>query len=1017
MMWLMLGMAYAASGTLNVLVFGESGMPQANVELSIYGEHTEKRMISDSYGSITLEMESGAYVLERQGYAPIKVQVVADQHSEIIYSATQQIDTQIPSAAVEDAQKIPSSAAEVAFSGRVVDVDGAPIDNAVLIFRGTEIEASTNENGSFSIDLPAGVYDLVVIKNSFIERRYDTMTIDEELTLEIVMSPSGYQMDDFFITAPRIEGTSASMLAERKEASSVNDVLGTEQMARSGDSDAAAALKRITGLSVVGGKYVYVRGLGERYSASLLNGSTLPSPEPERRVVPLDLFPTALLESITIQKTFSPDQPAEFGGGMIALKTRGIPTQPSLQIAVSGGIVEGSTFQSGLSGFENGSDWTSYGSRSRRLPTEVQEASNKSPLEETDMFSSRGYTASELESLGERMPNHWSLHEQKARPKMGVSVSGGRGWDIRGAQLGVWGAALWKEGWDFNSFDRNYYLVGENDQLEKSHTYRFDNLSHSAKVGAAVVTSLEWSEHSIQSTSLFNRSSDLTTRTYTGYNRDVATDIEVTRIGWKERALFFQQFAGQHPLPSDQNLRIEWRYAYSKANRQEPDRREFRYDLEEGSNVWYLSDRPEGNSIFYSELLDNNHDATLQLIKPLSIGNTSRQSEFKSGIGGVIRRRGVDTRRYKYMHKGSMSYDPDILSSPPADVFVSDHIGSDGFQFEEVTRQTDNYSARQEIWSAFSMIDAKLMKRISILTGARMEASFQNVETFELFNPDQQPVMATLENTDILPACTMSFDVGQPMMPEMMKVRLGYGRTVSRPDFRELSPATFNDVTGGRQVFGNPDLKRALIDNIDLRWEWYPNAGESLSIGGFYKQFHQPIESIIVVSAQHSVTYQNADSAINKGIEVDFRKSFAFVSPLLEELYLSGNASWIHSRVALSENAGIQTSNERPLEGQSPYIYNLQLGYASLDSSWGLSGLYNVFGPRITEVGALGAPDYVELPIHRLDLVGFVGIGSMQLRLKSGNLLNSPVRIMTGTEMVEEQLMGRSLDVQLRWNK
>ena len=248
-----------------------------------------------------------------------------------------------------------------------------------------------------------------------------------------------------------------------------------------------------------------------------------------------------------------------------------------------------------------------------------------------------------------------------------------------------------------------------------------------------------------------------------------------------------------------------------------------------------------------------------------------------------------------------------------------------------------------------------------------------------------------------------------------MKIRAGYGKTVSRPDFRELSPATFNDVTGGRQVFGNPDLERAQIDNFDLRWEWYPQAGESLSVGAFYKKFHQPIESIVVVSAQHSVTYQNADSAQNFGMEVDFRKNFGFLGGRMENLVLAGNASWIYSRVELSDNAGIQTSNARALEGQSPYVYNLQFGYDNPEGKGGVTALYNVFGPRITEVGALGAPDYFEESIHRLDLVSYFNPGDLRIGFKCQNLLDWPSRVRTGDVIVEEVYDGRTIGLSLNW--
>ena len=239
---------------------------------------------------------------------------------------------------------------------------------------------------------------------------------------------------------------------------------------------------------------------------------------------------------------------------------------------------------------------------------------------------------------------------------------------------------------------------------------------------------------------------------------------------------------------------------------------------------------------------------------------------------------------------------------------------------------------------------------------------------------------------------------------------------MSRPDFRELSPATFNDVTGGRQVYGNPDLERALIDNVDLRWEWYPTAQESFSVGGFYKNFDKPIESIVVVSAQHSVTYQNAERAQNKGLELDARVALSRVNPRLEGLFVGGNASWIDSKVELGENSGIQSSDVRALEGQSPYVYNLQFSYDDQDERWGSTLLYNVFGPRIMQVGALGAPDYFELPVHRLDWISFINAGDFRWAIRLKNLLDAPIQTKVGDTLIESRTAGRSIGIQLRWS-
>ena len=217
-------------------------------------------------------------------------------------------------------------------------------------------------------------------------------------------------------------------------------------------------------------------------------------------------------------------------------------------------------------------------------------------------------------------------------------------------------------------------------------------------------------------------------------------------------------------------------------------------------------------------------------------------------------------------------------------------------------------------------------------------------------------------------------------------------------------------------MYGEPNLKRAIIDNLDLRWEWYFDSNENLSIGAFYKDFTQPVESIVVVSAQHSVTYQNAKSAKNVGIELDFRKDFEFLGAYGSDFYLAGNAAWIDSEVQLSKNSGIQSSNQRPMQGQSPYVYNLIWGYDHPEQKSGFVAAYNVFGPRITEVGALGAPDYIEQPAHRIDCAGFFTIKGFRLSAKAGNLLDSPLKVTTGDKTVENVRQGRSYSARFGWD-
>ena len=301
------------------------------------------------------------------------------------------------------------------------------------------------------------------------------------------------------------------------------------------------------------------------------------------------------------------------------------------------------------------------------------------------------------------------------------------------------------------------------------------------------------------------------------------------------------------------------------------------------------------------------------------------------------------------------------------------------------------------------------------LEGSRLE-----VTTFELFNPDQKPIVAKLTATDLLPAATLT----QSLLPEpkdpnddVMQIRAAYARTVSRPDFRELSEAPFTDVTGGREVFGNPELQRALIDHVDLRWEWYPREGELMSVALFYKQFQDPIETVIVPTAQLTVTWENAESAYVRGVEADLRKTlFGLNSGLLDRMYVSMNGALIQSRVDLGAASGVQTESERALQGQSPWVLNAQLGYDNTDSKSIATVSFNVAGPRIVEVGAQGAPNTIEQPVPRLDLLLQQGLfRDFYLRLRGRNLLDPNVSLTQGDQIVREGREGWSALLSLEW--
>lgn len=1014
--WLPLLIATAAlaaeSGTVAGTVFDSDGLPAAGITVAF----DDTSVVTDAGGSFVLTLAPGTWTAQINDSATDPFGVAPGQLSELLITldgdriARAIIEAPEPVVPVAEAVDVPI----VTVAGQVLNEEtGGPVADARVFVRGSDAEAVSDATGAFTLQLPEGSWRLSVVRGGFSAASPD-VDATEGATVQVRLAPAAPELEEFVVLVPRIAGSDSALLDERKESSAVSDVLGAEQMARSGDSNAASALKRVSGLTVVGGKYVYVRGLGERYSATLLNGASLPSPEPERRVVPLDLFPTSMLDSVVIQKTFSPDMPGEFGGGVVRLRTKTVPEGPVASVGVTGAMTTGQTFTKSLRYAGGGTDWLGFDDGTRTLDADVQAASDEQPLEPRDLFSERGFTQDELEALGESMPNTWNLSRRTIAPDAGLALTLGYGkrWDS-GREVGVLLGGGWSQAWDQQDITKNYYLVSEGGP-ELSHTYDFESLKRTISLGGILTAGgSPLPGQSFSSVTVVSRKSDDEARQYGGFNRDVAQPIEVSRLRWVERMLISQQVAGQHVIEPLSNLTIDWRWTGSWALRDEPDRREYRYDIEQDGSFALLSDRPEGNQRFFSGLRDEGHDVGWDVTLPFA--NWTGQ-EMRVKAGGVVLRkdREVDTRRFKFMHKGPRANDVEVRQGTPEDAFATDNIGADGFQFEETTRQTDNYLASHAINAAYVMAEIPIHARFELMAGVRVEDSTQQVTTFELFNPDAEPVTAELHTTDVLPAATATVRLGPD---KAMAIRGGYGLTVSRPDFRELSPATFNDVTGGRQTFGNPDLQRALIHSVDVRWEWYPTSTESLSVGAFYKRFEGPIEKVVVPSAQLSVSWANSLASDSLGLELDGKKDFGFIHPALSDLWFAGNLTVIYSRVVLDPDAAsTNTSANRPMEGQSPYVINASLGYDNPDVGTNVSLLYNVFGPRIAEVGALGLPDVREMPYHQLDLVLTQQLpGGLQIRFKAKNLINHLRRFRVGE--LEEQTMrpGAEFGLGLTW--
>jgi outer membrane receptor protein involved in Fe transport len=902
-------------------------------------------------------------------------------------------------------------------SGTVVSFeDQTPIEGARVFVRGLTEEATTDKNGRFSMQVPAGTWDVSVIHSEYSTASKSGLLVvagaESDTTVE--MTPASVRLDAFTVTIPRIEGGTISLLEERKDTSQVADVIGAEQFSKSGDSTAAAALGRVTGLTVVDGKYVYVRGLGERYASSLLNGSMLPSPDPERRVVPLDLFPTSILESVVVQKTYSADMPAGFGGGVIRMRSRSFPEEFTAGIDVSLGYDTQTTFANGL-GYDGGSwDWLGVDDGTRELPQTVEDAAAKSPLKPVGRYSDKGYSRERLAEIGRSMPNNYATHRSTVMPDVGLSAKIGDTGEFFDLDVGY----LFALGYDYEHsrdlWSENIYNMGIDSPTWKAK-YDLENLTNTMTLSGMFAGGVEIDEHNtIKLTSVLSRITDDETRTYQGPLRDADTDLQLVRLRWLERQLLFEQIAGEHVLPGLGKTRIDWRYGFGQARRDEPDRREYRYDYYEDIDAFAFSDRPDGNSRVWSDLVDNTHDLGLAVTVPFNVWS-SLEANLETGVDFFYKTRDVSTRRFGF---DASSPPPRQERARPLEEQLSDdNINAEGgYVLGETTRPTDNYSAEHLITAAYLLTELPLTDTLDLSAGVRLEQSTQQVETRELFG-DNDPIISEVDNLDVLPSASLTW-----RFVEDMQLRGAVARTVNRPDFRELSPGCYDSVIGGRQTCGNSGLERAQISHLDARWEWYPDRGESVSVGVFYKDFSQPIELVYVPSANPQATYQNAEGATNYGVEFDVRKELDFSSNWTRDFYVAGNLALISSEIRIDTSDTLEqdvklTNTVRPLHGQSPYVVNVQFGYENPDVGTTAALLYNVYGARITEVGANRLPDAYEEPMHRVDFTYSQQLSEQfKLGFKAKNLLDARESSSVGSALTYDAYRGREFSLKLAWN-
>jgi len=881
-------------------------------------------------------------------------------------------------------------------SGQVVSAkDGGPVAGARVFVSGTPVDVKTDRKGRFEARLPAGTYAVSVIHGDFSTQTRDGLEVaaGETTTTEVELTPAGLELEDYVVTVPYIEGSVASAISEQRETSSVSEVMGAEQMSRSGDSDAAEALQRVTGLTIEDGKYVVIRGQPSRYTLTLWNNSPLPSPDPIRRVVPLDMFPTGVLKQVQVQKTYSPDKPGSFGGGLVDLQTRGVPEDPFGELSLSTGMNTQSLGQSAPT-YDGGSrDWLGEDDGTRALPGPVEDATNGGST------SLSSLSQSEQDALGKTFPNNYQVTERTLPPDVGLSTSGGTSVDTPVGDYGFLGSFTYGRKFRYREeIQRDYAASNQGLSLRNDFNVRRNDMD--VELGGMMVLGGQWENSKVTSNTFFIRKTTKRTEVKEG-TRVVSDDLFIRKytLSFNQRDLFAEQLKGKHELGP---VTFRWRGMTAEGTRKSPDRRTYTYVR--APNGEWLFYEPVGARRRYNTVTDKTNSLGADLAWNFA-DNEVLESDLSVGYAFFKKDRESQTQRFTFLPNGSADLTPDN----PEVVLDPSHIG-DTIDFSEQTQSNDDYKGHAKVRGSYVRADARLWDTLRLVGGVRRETADFAVHTFQGSGVSKTAVEGGFTDSHLLPALTATW-----FMTDNMQLRAAYSRTVSRPMLNELSPATYYDPETGEEYQGNPDLTSAKLRNLDLRWEWYPADAESLTAGVFHKSFQDPIERSFIQRGTNTAlnTVQNAESATVQGAELGFRTGLHWVADWLGKYYLQGNAAFIDSQVTLSDQ-GIATNKDRPLQGQAPYIFNLQGGYDGEVNDATLSFTY--VGKRLYQAGIQTQPDVYLQELPYLDFTFITRPWEhWELKFEASNLLDPQHLYTQGGKLYRSYYKGRDFSLSAKW--
>lgn len=808
---------------------------------------------------------------------------------------------------------------------------------AVVTVDGTNVKAITNIDGNFLIDgmKKDKTYTLYINYVGYKTQKIDGVQA-KDADQVIALQPDEQQLKEVTVTAVERRNTDAAMIQVAKNSPVIVSNVSAQEISRTQDTNAGEVIRRVPGVSLIDDKFVMVRGLSQRYNNVWVNGGAVPSSEADSRAFSFDIIPSSQIDNLTIVKSPTAEYPADYSGGFIIVNTKEIPAENSFNIAVGGNWNTSSAFKDFSYSKGSGTDFLGFDNGLRNLNGGIQAALN--PQLDANGKPVGDYATS---LLGNGLNNDWLVKNRKPLGDLKLAASLNRRWMLGGRTLGMLAAMNYTNEYrTYENMENNLYGIYDaaNDKPNYLRHSVDDQYNNNVRLGAMLNFTFlsKDGNHKYQLKNIFNQ---LATSRYT-WRDGVSAQSNLERSAeyyYRSRTTYNGQLTGKHTFTSDA---LDWSIGYAYANRHLPDRRRYLIDDALESGVYALS---TGNDISREWTQLDEHILSLGVNDKHHFKFGNFEPDLKVGAYGEYRSREYQTRNFIYNWNVSDNNMPSDFRHSDIPTLLSSeaNMGYDKLYLLEEKQMRNNYRGHNTLGAGYLALSLPFGK-LGIHAGVRFEHNdmelISNSRDYEKSESSRH-----YKTDDVFPSLNTTYKIS-----DQHQVRLSYGRSINRPEFREVSSSVYYDFDLASNVQGNTELKNCYVDNLDLRYEWYPSRGELISLAVFYKHFDSPIEWTYTVAGGTDLiySYKNAKSANNYGVELDIRKNLGFIG--LKDFSWSFNGALIKSKVQFEKGA---KEEDRPMQGQSPYLINTGIFYKNAPLKMDIALLYNRIGKRIIGVG------------------------------------------------------------------